>query len=224
MTTNEPTFVFADLAGFTALAEAHGDEHAADVADAFCARVNRLLPAGAVDFKRLGDACLIHAPDASSAVRFGVALAWPGERADGRLGVRVGLHTGPAVHRRDDWYGRGVNLAARVVGYAGPGEAVVSEATRLAAGPIAQVDYQPLGPQPMRNVPRPVQLYRAVAAGASQEREHWIVDPVCRMQLASTECSATREYGCVVFSFCSDECARTFDLDPSVYTPVETRL
>jgi class 3 adenylate cyclase len=37
------TFVFADLAGYTALTEAHGDEHAADVAEGFCRRVRALL-------------------------------------------------------------------------------------------------------------------------------------------------------------------------------------
>ncbi|HZA90202.1 MAG TPA: hypothetical protein VE401_08200 [Solirubrobacterales bacterium] len=38
------TFLFADLAGFTALTEAHGDEEAAELAAEFCTRVRRLLP------------------------------------------------------------------------------------------------------------------------------------------------------------------------------------
>ena len=37
------TFLFADLAGFTALTEAHGDEHAADLAERFCDAVCELL-------------------------------------------------------------------------------------------------------------------------------------------------------------------------------------
>jgi adenylate cyclase len=39
------TFVFADLSGFTALTEAHGDEQAADLVGGFCAAVRRLLAA-----------------------------------------------------------------------------------------------------------------------------------------------------------------------------------
>jgi adenylate cyclase len=38
METAPTTFIFADLAGFTALTEAHGDELAADRAGEFCAR------------------------------------------------------------------------------------------------------------------------------------------------------------------------------------------
>lgn len=39
------TFLFADLSGFTALTEAHGDEQAADLVGGFCVAVRRLLAA-----------------------------------------------------------------------------------------------------------------------------------------------------------------------------------
>lgn len=109
------TFLFADLAGFTAMTEVHGDEFAADVATEFCAEVNRLLPHGAEDFKGLGDACLIHASEAGPAVRLGVDLTDAMAGRHGGLGVSVGVHTGSAVRRGGDWYGRGVNLAERPV-------------------------------------------------------------------------------------------------------------
>jgi class 3 adenylate cyclase len=38
------TFLFADLAGFTALTEAHGDEEAAELASDFFDQVRQLLP------------------------------------------------------------------------------------------------------------------------------------------------------------------------------------
>src|ERR687896_772568 len=41
--TREQTFLFADLAGYTALTEAHGDEHAAEVVGDVCERVRALL-------------------------------------------------------------------------------------------------------------------------------------------------------------------------------------
>ena len=37
------TFLFADLSGFTALTEAHGDEQAADLVGGFCVAVRQLL-------------------------------------------------------------------------------------------------------------------------------------------------------------------------------------
>jgi class 3 adenylate cyclase len=38
------TFVFADIAGFTALTEAHGDEEAVTLVDRFSAEVAEVLP------------------------------------------------------------------------------------------------------------------------------------------------------------------------------------
>jgi class 3 adenylate cyclase len=38
------TFLFADLSGFTALTEAHGDEQAADLVGGFCGAVRGLWP------------------------------------------------------------------------------------------------------------------------------------------------------------------------------------
>ena len=43
MTASEQTFAFADLAGYTALTEAHGDEQAADTAAEFFATIRALL-------------------------------------------------------------------------------------------------------------------------------------------------------------------------------------
>lgn len=43
MASPHHTFVFADLAGFTALTEAHGDEHAADLATDIYTRVRERL-------------------------------------------------------------------------------------------------------------------------------------------------------------------------------------
>jgi class 3 adenylate cyclase len=39
------TFVFADLAGFTALTETHGDAEALEIVTTYVARVRALLPA-----------------------------------------------------------------------------------------------------------------------------------------------------------------------------------
>ena len=57
--SSESTFLFADLSGFTALTEVHGDEQAADLAGDFAAAVRELLPEhGAEHIKSIGDAFL----------------------------------------------------------------------------------------------------------------------------------------------------------------------
>jgi adenylate cyclase len=51
------TFLFADLSGFTALTEAHGDEQAADLTGGFCVAVRGLLAEHqAHEVKAIGDA------------------------------------------------------------------------------------------------------------------------------------------------------------------------
>src|SRR5690349_16478310 len=50
------TFLFADIAGFTALTEAHGDEEAAALVADFCAAVRAELPSfGGTHVKSIGD-------------------------------------------------------------------------------------------------------------------------------------------------------------------------
>ncbi len=127
------TFRFADLAGFTALTEAHGDDYAADLAERFCAALNQRLPDGAEDFKMLGDACLVRVDDARAA----------------------------AVQRGRDWFGTTVNTASRVADLAAADEALLTEATRLAAGEPPGIVFDDLGVRALRNLAAPQRLYRA---------------------------------------------------------------
>lgn len=130
-----PTFVFADLVGYSALTELHGDETAARVAREFGRAMSGLSREhGAWPVKSLGDGAMIWVPDAGEAVALAArALAEVGTRPD-LLPVRVGTHTGPAVMRGSDWYGNAVNVAARLAAEAEPNEALISYATGDAAG------------------------------------------------------------------------------------------
>jgi class 3 adenylate cyclase len=130
-----PTFLFADLVGYTALTELHGDETAARVAREFGRAISALSREhGAWPVKSLGDGAMIWVPDASQAVALAArALAEVGTRPD-LLPLRVGTHTGPALLRGADWYGNAVNVAARLAAEAEPNEALISYATGDAAG------------------------------------------------------------------------------------------
>ena len=64
-----PTFVFADLAGYTALTEVRGDEAAARLAREF--RRSMCAPSrefGATQVKSMGDGVMIWAPDPADAI------------------------------------------------------------------------------------------------------------------------------------------------------------
>ncbi|WP_320669229.1 adenylate/guanylate cyclase domain-containing protein [Patulibacter defluvii] len=128
------SFLFADLVGFTTLTAEDGDDRAAEVAVGFFATVRELLPAHAADeVKTLGDGVMLRCDDPLLAARLGLAIVAEHERRDAPP-VRVGIHTGPAVRRGDDWYGMTVNVAARLCSAAGGGEVLVSAATVEAVG------------------------------------------------------------------------------------------
>lgn len=166
------SFVIADLVGFTALTEAYGDEHAAEIAGRFRTGVQGLLDAHhASEVKALGDGVLLRVPSAAAAVRLAVRIA---EEAagDGVPLARVGVHTGSAVERDGDWFGSAVNTAARVVALAEGGQVLVTEATRVAAGELPGIALREVGERRLRNFSAPVVVYGASSyrAGSHEPR------------------------------------------------------
>ena len=56
--------------------------------------------------------------------------------------AHVGIHAGPVVFQEGDYFGRTVNLAARIADYARPGEVLVSQEVVDAAdaGPVTFIE------------------------------------------------------------------------------------
>jgi adenylate cyclase len=129
-----PTFVFADLVGYTALTETRGDSVAARVAVEFRRTMSALSREHcAWQVKSMGDSVMIWAPDPTRAVALAADTLEEVGTRDDLLPVRVGVHTGPAVMCGWDWYGSTVNVAARLASEARPNEALVSATSRTAA-------------------------------------------------------------------------------------------
>lgn len=210
------TFLFADLAGYTALTEAHGDEEAAELARRFCRAVSDAAAArGGEVVKTIGDAVMVRHGDAAGAVALGLAAVHEAMAGHGFPAVRVGMHHGPAVQREGDWFGATVNLAARVAGLAAGGEVLLTGAVRDAAGELAGVAFESRGEQRMRNVSATVPVFAAVAdARSTEERD---VDPVCRMVVAEGREAGSFRHRDALYRFCSLECARRFLSDPGAY-------
>jgi len=210
------TFVFADIAGYTALTEAHGDSDAAELAGSFCGEVSEIARAsGGELIKTIGDAVMVRHTDPAEAVRIGLAAAHDVMRGHGFPAVRVGMHHGPAVARGGDWFGSTVNLAARVAGVAGGGEVLVTEAVRDAATGLDGVEFESRGEHRMRNVTAVVPLFAAVASDRDPQAHQ--VDPVCRMLIAEGREAGTLRHREELYCFCSLDCARQFLRDPDAY-------
>jgi adenylate cyclase len=160
VTTSRHTFLFTDLVGFTALAEIEGDDRALEVALALQRRVRSLLGEHeAEQVKAIGDGQMLRCANAAAAVRLGLRVVGFAEEP-GFPPVRVGIHTGPALASEGDWYGRTVNVAARLCAVAPAGQVLVSEATRAAAGRMRGVDYGRRELHWLRNVTEPIGTYR----------------------------------------------------------------
>jgi adenylate cyclase len=156
VTASSHTFLFADLVGFTALAELEGDDRALAVALELQRRTRGLLRThGAEQVKSIGDGLMLRGTKPAAAVTLGLrmieTMAQPGLPP-----VRVGIHTGPALRSGADWYGQTVNVAARLCAVAPAGGVLISEATRAAAGRMRYVDFGERELHWLRNVSEPI--------------------------------------------------------------------
>ena len=173
------TFLFADLVGFTALAELEGDDRALEVVLSLQRRVRELLPEhGAEQVKAIGDGLMLRCGDPEAAVRLGLRLVDDLAADSNFPALRVGIHTGPALANDGDWYGRTVNVAARLCAVAPGGEVMVSQATRVAAGDVPGVEWGSRELHWLRNVSEPVNTYIV------SRRESEVARPLTRRERA----------------------------------------
>ena len=210
----EATFVFADIAGFTALTEAHGDEEAAELVADFAAAVRAELPAtGGREVKTIGDAVMLCIPEPGAAVGLGLRIAHDVATGHGAPPVRVGLHHGPAVERDGDYFGAAVNLAARVAAEASGGEVLLTGQTAALAPDPDGILYEPRGRRELKNVRDPVELFAAVRVGESSQAT-LPRDPVCRMAVAPERAAGRLVYRDAAYYFCTLACAAEFARHP----------
>lgn len=164
------SFVFTDIEGSTRLLRELGDGY-----DELLDLHNELLRSawrehGGQEVGTEGDAFFVAFADPADAIRGAVAgqrtlaaTSWPGGRV---VRVRMGVHTGYARPRGDDYRALAANQAARIVAAAHGGQILVSADTATRAGPsIDGAELESLGRFRVRDFDNPIALYRAVAPG-----------------------------------------------------------
>lgn len=157
MDATSHTFLFADLVGFTAVTETEGDVRALELVLALQRRVRSLLAEhGAEQVKSTGDGVMLRCSEARAGIALGLRVVEELADETNFPPVRVGINTGPALANEGDWYGRTVNVAARLCSLAPSGKVMVSEATREAAGPMDGVDWSTRELRWLRNVSAPI--------------------------------------------------------------------
>lgn len=212
--SQERTFPFVDLAGFTALTEVHGDEEAVQQIDRFVELTRTSLDDGDQLVKCIGDAVMLcfEGPDAALACL--LRLLNGCQDLESFPMPRAGVHHGPAIERPGDWFGATVNLAARVAGQAHGGQTLgtTQVATAASAAAIAVTE---LGCFTLRNIAQPVELYEL---GVLAPTEATSLDPVCRMQLRHSKAAGRLRHDDRDWWFCSLTCAGSFLEDPDRYS------
>ncbi len=176
--------VFADLAGSTSAFEAVGNAQVADVVTKITQWIDRVVSAhGGRTVKFLGDGVLAQFDDGGNAIEAAVFLQqnhtdrlrkWPEEL---RMGLQIGIVTGPVVERAGDAFGDAVNLASRLSDMAGEhgiwaSESVIAsmrsqgnharpDAQDLLSGAaVSGVRYRSLGVVPVRGLSQPHSVYQ----------------------------------------------------------------
>lgn len=205
------TVVFADLAGFTSLAEGRDPEAVKELLDhCFGAMVPVIEEHGGHVDKLIGDelmalfgAPVAHEDDPERAVRAALGLAPVLAELAPDLVLRVGINTGEVLAgpvgpgRAYTVTGDTVNTAHRLVSAAQPGEVLVGE--RTWASTTTAVEYEDRPPYALRGKQAPVQAW--AAQRARHQPEHRVTSgPLTSLVGRSEEMEQLRRAVEVAFS------------------------
>jgi adenylate cyclase len=158
-----PAMSFLDLVGYTRLTEQRGDAAAAALAETLAVLVDRSAREhGGVPVKWLGDGVMVHYREPAGAVRSALRLVDQLPQA-GLPPAHVGVAAGPVVAQGGDYFGRTVNLAARIAAHAGAGQVLVSGRVAESAPPQG-VSFVELGRLRFKGIARPVRVLEARGA------------------------------------------------------------
>jgi adenylate cyclase len=155
------TIAFADLAGYTRLTEDVGEDEALDIVERFVESVQDTLPDDARVIKTIGDEVMIVASDPASMVDW--AVGFQALQAERPL-PRIGIHQGLTLYRDGDYFGRAVNLAARVGARAAGGEVLVTRPVVEAAG--GHLEFERIGEVKLKGFKASTELFLARQAEA----------------------------------------------------------
>jgi adenylate cyclase len=157
---------FADLAGYTRFTEEEGEEEALLSVERFVDGVTNTLPDDARVVKTIGDAVMVVGQDIHALVDWAVGFT---SLFDERPEPRIGVHWGTTLYRDGDYFGRDVNLTARVVARARGGEVLVTDSVVDAVRDSPHLGFEEIGQVKLKGFSEPRQLCRAVQRESREE-------------------------------------------------------
>ena len=167
--TVEGAIAFTDLSGFTEFTALRGDEAALSLLSTYERQLRQEVGRRGRIVKTLGDGFMLWFDSACDAVECSLSLQDTLEEMtfedEFPLWVRIGVHYGRPIAHGRDFVGHDVNVAARIVDLAAPGEVLVSQAcTDVMNRTLEGVSFEEVGPVVMKGIPEAITLFRAVRA------------------------------------------------------------
>jgi adenylate cyclase len=147
---------FADLAGYTRLTEEEGELQALDAVERFVDAVELTLPDEARVIKTIGDEVMIVGSDAATLTDWSVGFQ---SMQTERPLPRIGIHYGYAIYRDGDYYGRDINIAARVAARAAGGEVLVTKPVVDQAG--SHLEFERIAEVRLKGFTEPTEIFLA---------------------------------------------------------------
>ena len=169
-------FMFADLRGYSAFTERHGDEAARELLGRYRAVVREVIgQAGGAEIRTEGDSFYVVFTSVAQAVLAGLAILAAAQAATNRPGthpirIGIGVHAGETVDSTDGIVSSAVNIAARICSVAGAGELLVSDTVRSLTRTHLDVAFVNRGRRRLKGIAEPVLVYGVKAAAAGGQR------------------------------------------------------
>jgi adenylate cyclase len=210
----QATVLFVDLASFTPLTATMGDQAAADVLRRFSATVRSSATrhTGRI-LKQIGDAFMLMFTEPAAAIEFGLTMDSFVDAESQFPALHIGAHHGNVLYREGDYVGGTVNLAARVASAGVPGQFLITEELRDAAGDVADAEFAVLPPRRLKGIREPIRLIEV--RRRSPERFSRQTDPVCGLRLNAADVATQATWRGTTFAFCCEVCKHAFIEDPS---------
>jgi adenylate cyclase len=147
---------FADLTGYTRLTEEAGELEALDAVERFVSAVTETLPEEARIVKTIGDEVMIVGSDPATLTDW--AVGYQRLHTERPL-PRIAIHYGTALYRDGDYYGRDVNLAARIAARSAGGEVLVTRPVVERAG--SHLEFVRIGEIKLKGFTEPTEMFLA---------------------------------------------------------------
>jgi class 3 adenylate cyclase/YHS domain-containing protein len=210
---------FTDLSASTPLAVHKGDSGAADVMERFGEIMHSTVNRHDGELvKQIGDEFMLVFHSAADAVRC-LADVHAQVAAEPRFpAVRSGASFGEMLYRDGDYVGTVVNTAKRLVDIASPHQIVVGSDVRREARTVSGLEFRPMGKLSLKGIPEETEVFEVNTS--SETAQSRVTDPVCGVQMLASEVESRLTMGGDEYSFCSDQCLRTFVSNPTTYAKV----